>query len=54
MLEESSNNHNKNTFSETTTIAKKKMICKDGFCELPSNQEGSKEDSNNMNFFDPI
>ena len=54
MLKESSNNHNKNTFSENITIAKEKMICKDGFCSLP-NQEGMpKKDSNDMNLFDPI
>ena len=54
MLKESSNNHNKNTFSETTNIAKEKMICKDGFCSLPNHDEILKQDSNNMNLFDPI
>ena len=48
MLKESSNNNNKTIFSETTSIAKEKMICKDGFCSLP------KQDSNDMNLFDPI
>ena len=54
MLKESSNNDNKNTFSETTSIAKEKMICKDGFCSLPNQDEISKQDSNDMNLFDPI
>ena len=54
MLKDSSNNHNKNTFSETTGIAKQKMICKDGFCSLPNQDEISKQDSNDMNLFDPI
>ena len=54
MLKESSNNHNKNTFSETTNIAKENMICKDGFCSLPNQKEISKKDTNNMNLFDPI
>ena len=54
MLKESSNNHNKNTFSETTNIAKKKMVCKDGFCSLPNQKEISKQDTNNTNLFDPI
>ena len=54
MLKESSNNNNKNIFSETTTIAKEKMICKDGFCSLPNQNENSKQDSNDMNLFDPI
>ena len=54
MLKESSNNNNKPTFLETTSIAKEKMICKDGFCSLPNQDEISKQDSNDMNLFDPI
>ena len=54
MLKETSNNNNKNIFSETTRISKEKMICKDGFCSLPDQDETPKHDSNNMNLFDPI
>ena len=54
MLKESSNNHNKNPFSETNHIAKEKMICKDGFCSLPNQEEITKQDTNDMNLFDPI
>ena len=54
MLKESSNKNNKNKFSEITNIAKEKMICKDGFCSLPNQKEISKQDTNNMNLFDPI
>ena len=54
MLKESSNNNNKNIFSETTSIDKEKMICKEGFCSLPSRNELPKQDSNDMNLFDPI
>ena len=54
MLKGSSNNNNKNIFSETSTIAKEKIICKDGFCSLPNQAEIPKNDSNNMNLFDPI
>ena len=54
MLKESSNNHNKNIFSETKTIAKEKMICKDGFCSLPNQNEILKKNSNDLNLFDPI
>ena len=54
MLKESSNNNNKNIFSKTTSIAKEKMICKDGFCSLPNQDEIAKQDSNDMNLFDPI
>ena len=54
MLKESSNNNNKKIFSETTSFEKKKMICKDGFCSLPNQDEIEKRDSNDMNLFDPI
>ena len=55
MLKESSNNNNnKNIFSETTSIAKEKMICKDGFCSLPNQKEMSKKGTNDINLFDPI
>ena len=53
MLKETSNNNNKNIFSETKSI-KKEMICKDGFCSLPNRDELPKQDSNDMNLFDPI
>ena len=29
MIKESSNNHNKNTYSETTNIANENILCKD-------------------------
>ena len=54
LKESSSNNNNKNIFSETTNIEKEKMICKDGFCSLPNRDERPKLDSNDMNLFDPI
>ena len=54
MLKKSSNNNNKNIFSGTSSIAKEKMICKDGFCSLPNQAEIPKQDSNDMNLFDPI
>ena len=54
MLKESSNNHNKNSFSKTTSISKEKMICKDGFCSLHNKAEIQKKDSNDMNLFDPV
>ena len=54
MLKKSSNNHNKNTFSETTIIKDEKVICKDGFCSLPNQDEIAKQGSNDMNLFDPV
>ena len=53
MLKEFSNT-NKKTFSESATIAKEKMTCKDGFCTLPNQEEMQEQNSNNMNLFDPI
>ena len=54
MLKESSNNNENNIFSESTSIAKEKMICKDGFCSLPNKDEIPKHDSNDINLFDPV
>ena len=54
MLQGSSNNNKKKIFSANTTIAKEKMICKDGFCLLPNQDKIQKQDSNDMNLFDPI
>ncbi len=54
MLKDSSNNNNKNIFLENSSFAKEKMICKDGFCSLPNQDELPKQDSDDMNLFDPI
>ena len=54
MLNESSNNDNKTIFSETKSIAKEKIICKDGFCSLPNQDEIPNQTSNEINLFDPI
>ena len=51
MLKESSNN---NILSENTSVAKQKMICKDGFCSLPNQDKIQKQDSNDINLFDPV
>ena len=54
MLKESSNKNNKNVFSKINIVAKEKMICKDGFCSLPNQDEIPKQDLNDINLFDPI
>ena len=54
MLKETSNNNNKNSYSETANIAKEDTICKDGFCKLTNHKEISKQNKNDMNLFDPI
>ena len=54
MLKESSNKNKKNILTETTSISKEKMICKDGFCSLPNRDDIPKQVSNDKNLFDPI
>ena len=54
MLKDSSNKNNKNILPETISVAKEKIICKDGFCSLPTQEEIPKENAKNMNLFDPI
>ena len=54
MIEEPSNNHNINGYAETSDIANKNIVCKDGFCSLPNQKEISKQDKNDINLFDPI
>ena len=54
MLKESTNNNDNNIFSETSSISKEKLVCKDGFCSLPNQDEIPKKDSNDMNLFEHI
>ena len=54
MLKDSSNKNNNHIFTETRKIAKEKMVCKDGFCSIPNQDEIRKKDSNDINLFDPV
>tara|TARA_B100000161_G_C33304407_1_gene304334 strand:+ start:5 stop:169 length:165 start_codon:yes stop_codon:yes gene_type:complete len=54
MIKNSSKKHNKNSLIKTSNITKERMICKDGFCQLPNQKEISKQDMNDINLFDPI
>ena len=54
MLKESSKKNNENKFSETTNVVKENVICKDGFCSLPNQDEIPKQDLKDINLFDPI
>ena len=51
---ESSNNSNQKDFSQTLKIEKENIICKDGFCTIPSQNENQRISKNEMNLFDPI
>ncbi len=54
MQAESSNIFNEKDYSQNIKIEKEQIICKDGFCSLPSNNESSKIDKDDINLFDPI
>ena len=51
---ESTSNSEGKSFSQSLKIEKENIICKDGFCSLPNQDEGPKHDSNDINLFDPI
>ena len=51
---DSSNNAKDNDFSQSLQIEKENIICKDGFCTLPSQNENSSIQKNKANIFDPI
>tara|TARA_Y100000766_G_scaffold259238_1_gene248078 strand:+ start:53 stop:217 length:165 start_codon:yes stop_codon:yes gene_type:complete len=51
---ESSKNSKEKIFSNSVKIEKSNIICKDGFCKLPDQNENSNINKNNMNVFDPI
>ena len=51
---ESSNNSKNKDFSQSLKIEKENIICKDGFCTLPSQNKNPDIIENNVNLFDPI
>ena len=50
---ESSNNSKEKDLSQSLKI-EKNIICKDGFCTLPSQEVNPNIIENNVNLFDPI
>ena len=54
MQAESSNISNERDNSQTLKIDKEKIICKDRFCSIPSHNQSSKIDKDDINLFDPI
>ena len=54
MQSESSNISNENDNLQNVKIEKEKIICKDGFCSLPTHNESSAIDKDDINLFDPI
>ena len=51
---ESSNNSKEKDFSQSLKIEKENIICKDGFCTLPNQNQNQNIIKNNGNLFDPI
>ena len=53
---ESSNNSKDDNFSQSLRIEKENIICKDGFCTLPNQNQSQNPNisKNNVNLFDPI
>ena len=51
---ESSDNSKEKDFAQSLKIEKENVICKDGFCTLPSQHENSSIQKNKVNLFDPI
>ena len=54
MQAESSNSSNEKDNSQTLKVEKEKIICKDGFCSIPSHNLSSRIDKDDKNLFDPI
>ena len=51
---ESSNNSKDDAFPQSLKIEKENIICKDGFCTLPNQNNNPKISKTNVNVFDPI
>ena len=49
---ESSNNSKDDAFPQSLKIEKENILCKDGFCALPNQNQNIIK--NDMNLFDPI
>ncbi len=51
---ESSNNSKDDALPQSLKIEKENIICKDGFCTLPNQNQNQNIIKNNVNLFDPI
>ena len=49
-----SNNSKEKDFSQSLKIEKDNIVCKDGFCTLPIQNENPSIQKNKVNLFDPI
>ena len=51
---ETSNNSKDDAFSQSLKIEKENIVCKDGFCTIPNQNQNPTLSKNNVNIFDPI
>ena len=51
---ESSKESTENDFSQSLKIKNESIICKDGFCSLPIQNDTSNISKDKVNLFDPI
>tara|TARA_S200000501_G_scaffold72855_1_gene64824 strand:+ start:154 stop:318 length:165 start_codon:yes stop_codon:yes gene_type:complete len=51
---ESLNNSKEKDFSQSLKIEKENILCKDGFCSLPSQNKNPSIAKNKVDLFDPI
>ena len=49
-----SNNSKEKNLSQPLKVEKENIICKDGFCRLPTQDEIPSINKSNINLFDPI
>ena len=54
MRSKSSDKSSEKVYSHPMKVEKENIICKDGFCSLPSKQENHSIKKDNINFFEPI
>ena len=51
---QSSNQSDEKNFSKPLKLVKENIICKDGFCSLPNQNENPSINKNDINLFEPI
>lgn len=54
MQNNSSKNEKEKSYSENLKIEKENMICKDGFCTIPTQKKEPKINKNDINIFEPV
>ena len=53
-MHKNSESASKRKFDHSLKIKKENIICKDGFCTIPTKNETSRLDKDDINIFDPV